>query len=186
MNLEVYGDTLCALVSAAAMASTGHQVTLHVSPGSVANTLDSDEFTLREPGLAPLMVEQKRTGRLTVAPLNVLPDARCTVLWLALSPDALGLAHRLVEGLPADIDPEFLVVNQSTFPVGSTEALQRALLNRPGADSRFGAVVSVPDLLTEGGGADRIHSAQSLAGGRRHALGQPAGGRAAAPLQPPT
>ncbi|MCO5786171.1 UDP-glucose/GDP-mannose dehydrogenase family protein [Pseudomonas sp. G11-1] len=151
MNLEVYGDTLCALVSAAAMASTGHQVTLHVSPGSVANTLDSDEFTLREPGLAPLMVEQKRTGRLTVAPLNVLPDARCTVLWLALSPDALGLAHRLVEGLPADIDPEFLVVNQSTFPVGSTEALQRALLNRPGADSRFGAVVSVPDLLTEGG-----------------------------------
>lgn len=151
MNLEVYGDTLCALVSAAAMASTGHQVTLHVSPGSVANTLDSDEFTLREPGLAPLMVEQKRTGRLTVAPLNVLPDARCTVLWLALSPDALGLAHRLVEGLPADIDPEFLVVNQSTFPVGSTEALQRALLNRPGADTRFGAVVSVPDLLTEGG-----------------------------------
>ncbi|EZQ17249.1 NDP-sugar dehydrogenase [Halopseudomonas bauzanensis] len=151
MNLEVYGDTLCALVSAAAMASTGHQVTLHVSPGSVANTLDSDEFTLREPGLAPLMVEQKRTGRLTVAPLNVLPDARCTVLWLALSPDALGLAHRLVEGLPADIDPEFLVVNQSTFPVGSTEALQRALLNRPGSDSRFGAVVSVPDLLTEGG-----------------------------------
>ncbi|HIZ49458.1 MAG TPA: nucleotide sugar dehydrogenase [Candidatus Pseudomonas excrementavium] len=150
MYLEVYGDTLCALVSAAAMASTGHQVTLHVSPGSVANTLDSDEFTLREPGLASLMLEQKRAGRLVVAPLNVLPDSRCTVLWLALSPDTLELAHRLVEGLPADIDPEFLVVNQSTFPVGSTEALQQTLLNRPGADSRFGAVVSVPDLLTEG------------------------------------
>lgn len=57
MNLEVYGDTLCALVSATALASTGHQVTLHVSADSVANTLEHDEFTLREPGLAPLMLE---------------------------------------------------------------------------------------------------------------------------------
>lgn len=150
MNLEVYGDTLCALVSATALASTGHQVTLHVSADSVANTLEHDEFTLREPGLAPLMLEQKRAGRLNVAPLSQVPDSRCTVLWLALSPDSLALAHQLVEGLPADIDPEFLIVNQSTFPVGTTEALQKTLLNRPGADSRFGAVVSVPDLLTEG------------------------------------
>ena len=33
MFIAVYGDTLCAMVSAAALASTGHQVTLHVSPG---------------------------------------------------------------------------------------------------------------------------------------------------------
>ncbi|MEJ6656785.1 MAG: hypothetical protein QNL70_12360, partial [Pseudomonas sp.] len=150
MFLEVYGDTVCALVSAAAMASTGHQVTLHVSADSVANKLDSDDFSLREPGLAPLMLEQKRAGRLVVAPLSVLPGPQCTVLWLALAPDALEFAHRLVDSLPANIDPEFLVVNQSTFPVGSTEALQHGLLNRPGADSRFGSVVSVPDLLTEG------------------------------------
>ena len=32
MYIDVYGDTLCALVSSAALASTGHQVTLHVSP----------------------------------------------------------------------------------------------------------------------------------------------------------
>src|SRR5690554_4074063 len=150
MFLEVYGDTLCALVSAAAMASTGHQVTLHVSADSVANKLDNDDFSLREPGLAALMLEQRRAGRLVVAPLSVLPDSRCTVLWLALAPDALEFAHQLMDSLPATIDPEFLVVNQSTFPVGTTEALQRGLLARPGADSRFGAVISVPDLLTEG------------------------------------
>ena len=150
MFLEVYGDTLCALVSAAAMASTGHQVTLHVPDGPEAEMLNNDECPFREPGLANLILEQKRAGRLVMASLSAVPDSRCTVLWLALSPDALELAHRLVEGLPASIDPEFLVVNQSTFPVGSTEALQRTLLNRPGADSRHGAVVSVPDLLTEG------------------------------------
>src|SRR5690554_2037686 len=58
MFIDVYGDTLCAMVSAAALASTGHQVVLHVSERGVANSLNEDSFTLREPGLADLMAEQ--------------------------------------------------------------------------------------------------------------------------------
>lgn len=150
MYIDVYGDTLCAMVSAAALASTGHQVALHVSERGVANSLNGDAFTLREPGLADLMAEQKRAGRLTVTGLEHAMDPRCTVLWLALSPDALDFAHRLVGSLPGNIDPRFLVVNQSTFPVGSTEALQQTLLSRPKADAAHGAVVSIPDVLTEG------------------------------------
>lgn len=150
MYLEVYGDTLCALVSAAALASTGHQVTLHLPAGPEADMLNNDQCPFREPGLASLIDEQKHVGRLIIAPLNALPADNCNVLWLALSPDSLALAERLISGLPADIDPEFLVVNQSTFPVGSTEALQQALHNRPEANNSHGAVVSVPDLLTEG------------------------------------
>src|SRR5690606_35916566 len=84
MFIDVYGDTLCAMVSAAALASTGHQVTLHVSPGGVANTLNTGTFSLREPGLADLMLEQKREGRLQVVGLDQRPDPRVTVLWLAL------------------------------------------------------------------------------------------------------
>ena len=150
MFIDVYGDTLGAMVGAAALASTGHQVALHVSERGVANSLNGDAFTLREPGLADLMAEQKEAGRLVVTGLADAPDARCTVLWLALSPDELAFAHGLVGALAADIDPEFLVVNQSTFPVGSTEALQQTLVKRAGADARHGAVVSLPDLLTEG------------------------------------
>ena len=150
MFIDVYGDTLCAMVSAAALASTGHEVVLHVSEHGVANSLNGDSFTLREPGLADLMAEQKRAGRLSLAGLDELPGERCTVLWLALSPDGLEQAHRLLGSLPGTIDAQFLVVNQSTFPVGSTEALQQTLWNRPGADARHGAVVSIPDLLTEG------------------------------------
>lgn len=150
MYIDVYGDTLCALVSSAALASTGHQVTLHVSSESVANGLGKEAFTLREPGLANLMAEQKTAGRLVLSSIDTSPGAQCSVLWLALSPDRLDVAHRLVGSLPAAIDPEFLVINQSTFPVGSTEALQSSLVRRPGADSRHGAVVSIPDLLTEG------------------------------------
>ena len=150
MFIDVYGDTLGAMVSAAALASTGHQVALHVSERGVANSLNGDVFTLREPGLADLMAEQKQAGRLVVTGLEDAPDARCGVLWLALSPDELAFAHRLVGALSVQADPEFLVVNQSTFPVGSTEALQQTLVSRAGADARHGAVVSLPDLLTEG------------------------------------
>lgn len=150
MFIDVYGDTLCALVSSAALASTGHQVTLHVSSSSIANRMNGDEFTLREPGLAALMTEQQAAGRLKLAGLDAAPDVHCTVLWLALSPSGLALAHQLVGSLPADINAEFLVVNQSTFPVGSTEALQDTLVQRQGANALHGAVVSIPDLLTEG------------------------------------
>ena len=150
MFIDVYGDTLCAMVSSAALASTGHQVTLHVSADAVANGVDNDEFTLREPGLAALMAEQKAAGRLELSELDAAPGAGCTVLWLALSPGGLERAHQLLGDLPLDIDPQFLVVNQSTFPVGSTEALQATLHQRPGARAEQGAVVSIPDLLTEG------------------------------------
>src|SRR5690554_4756930 len=153
MFIDVYGDTLCAMVSAAALASTGHQVTLHVSPGGVANTLNTGSFSLREPGLADLMLEQKREGRLQVVGLDQRPDPCATVLWLALAPDLLDYAHELIRSLPMDIDPEFLVVNQSTFPVGSTEALQHSLHSRGGAKVERGAVVSLPDLLIEIGRA---------------------------------
>src|SRR5690554_5187305 len=165
MFIAVYGDTLCAMVSAAALASTGHQVTLHVSPGGVANTLNTGNFSLREPGLADLMLEQKREGRLQVVGLDQRPDPRVTVLWLALAPDLLDYAQELVGSLPVDIDPEFLVVNQSTFPVGSTEARRRAREAREGADAREGGVVGVPDLRTGGAALNGFpRSAQWLGG----------------------
>src|SRR5690606_41125898 len=104
MFIAVYGDTLCAMVSAAALASTGRQVTLHVSPGGVANTLNTGNCSLREPGLADLMLEQKREGRLQVVGLEERPDPRVTVLWLALATDLLGYAHDLARSLPFDID----------------------------------------------------------------------------------
>lgn len=160
MFIDVYGDTLCAMVGAAALASTGHQVALHVSERGVANSLNGDAFSLREPGLADLMAEQKRAGRLQVVDLEHPRDERCTVLWLALNPDELPFAHGLVGALPEDIDPEFLIVNQSTFPVGSTEALQQTLVNRIGGDARCGAVVSIPDLLTEGAALNGFTRAQ--------------------------
>ncbi|WP_341706910.1 nucleotide sugar dehydrogenase [Halopseudomonas sp.] len=161
MQVDVYGDTLCALVSATALASTGNQVLLHLPPGNHAQQLNRGECPFREPGLAELMEEQRKVGRLQLAPLAERPQAGSRVVWLALSPDMLSEARELIADLPERCVRRWLVVNQSTFAVGSSEVLQQVLLDCDPAPADPGAVVSLPDLLTEGNALQSFMRADS-------------------------
>lgn len=154
MDLDVYGDTLCALVSAAALASSGNRVCLHVPQPELAERLRTGRCPYREPGLAELIVEQVEAQRLRFAGFAEPPSDNSAVVWLALSPDCLDSAHAIIGGLPMTPRRDWLVVNQSTFPVGSTEALQASLLPRCGGVESRCAAVSLPDLLTEGAALD--------------------------------
>ena len=161
MQLEVYGDTLCALVSATALASAGNQVFLHLPEGNVAQQLAQGDCPFREPGLADLMAEQSQAGRLVLSSLESPPHQQSTVVWLALSPDALELAVQIVAMLPTHRAERWLVVNQSTFPVGTSESLQRALVENTTESETGSAVVSLPDLLIEGNALQSFMRADS-------------------------
>lgn len=150
MHMDVYGDTLCALVSAAALASSGNQVFLHLPDGPVAQALSRGDYPYREPGLADLMAEQSQAGRLVLVDMDTLPEQQSRVVWLALSPDAIQQAQTILRSLPANRSQAWLVVNQSTFPVGSSESLQQVLEELEAEGESESAVVSLPDLLTEG------------------------------------
>ncbi|WP_339651651.1 UDP-glucose dehydrogenase family protein [Halopseudomonas pelagia] len=150
MHMDVYGDTLCALVSAAALASSGNQVFLHLPDGPAAEKLVKGECPYREPGLADLMAEQSQAGRLVLAGMETRPGQQSRVIWLALSPDAVHLAQDILRSLPSNRAQAWLVVNQSTFPVGTSEALQQVLEEHEAHAESGSAVVSLPDLLTEG------------------------------------
>lgn len=150
MHLDVYGDTLGALVSAAALASSGNQVQLHLFDQAMAERLEKGRCPYREPGLPELLTEQINTGRLKLTTVDQPPEAQSAVVWLVLSPDLIDEAHAIVRGLPSEPKRDWLVVNQSTFPVGSTEALQASLEAVEVGNATSGAVVSLPDLLTEG------------------------------------
>ncbi|GGC97188.1 UDP-glucose dehydrogenase family protein [Halopseudomonas salina] len=150
MNLDVYGDTLCALVSAAALASSGNTVRLHLADAQMADGLRTGNCPYREPGLAAMIAEQVQAKRLDFAGITDLPGERSAVVWLALSPDLLHEAHGIIQQLPLNAGRDWLVVNQSTFPVGSTEALQASLQARCAGGQNTCAAVSLPDLLTEG------------------------------------
>lgn len=147
MYLDVYGDTLCAFVSAAALSSTGHQVRLRLPQGAPLMALEQGGFPYREPGLAELMEEQQEEGRLRWERCQGPTSEQCDVVWLALSPDSVEQAQQICAHLPRKPDRRWLVVNQSTFPVGTSDALQSKLRQNVGEAA---AVVSLPDLLPEG------------------------------------
>ncbi len=149
MHLDVYGDTLTALVTAAALSSTGHVVTLRVPEGSVADELDAGRMPFQEPGLELVLDEQQRAGRLLTGPAAEAPGDRTEGVFLALSPSAQTLAESVIDRLAGRVEHSWLVINQSNFPVGTTEALQTRL--RDGADPGVNrAVVCMPEMLQEG------------------------------------
>lgn len=149
MHLDVYGDTLTALVTAAALSSTGHVVTLRVPAGSVADELDAGRMPFQEPGLEAMLDEQQRVGRLQTGSADDMPADRIEAVFFALSPSAQPFAESVVDRLAARSEHSWLVVNQSNFPVGTTEVLQQRL--RDGADPGVDrAVICMPEMLQEG------------------------------------
>lgn len=147
MRIDVYGDTLCASVTAGMLASTGHEVRWLVPEGRVWQSLEQGESAYREPGLHDLIHEQQRAGRLRCCLLDGNDHKRepVEVVSLALQPGALEQAHAIARAAAVD-DNCRVLVNQSIFPVGTTEELQ-GVLGEAGSCSR---VVSLPDLLQEG------------------------------------
>ncbi|MFP1683006.1 UDP-glucose dehydrogenase family protein [Alloalcanivorax sp. C16-1] len=157
MRIDMFGDTLCAMVTAAAMAQSGHRVRWWLPPGRIARALDDDRVLYQEPGLSELVSAQRRAGRLDcrtdepgLADVNGEPAVSETapVVCLALQPGDLERAGHLADW--AGRGGARLLVNQSVFPVGTTEQLQ-ARLRDAGADT---PVVCLPDTLQEGQAVD--------------------------------
>ncbi|ODC03423.1 NDP-sugar dehydrogenase [Terasakiispira papahanaumokuakeensis] len=149
MNLDIYGQGLCALVTAACMASTGHNVTLHLNSQALERALNDGEAIDREPGLALLIQEQRRSGRLVLPGESVSANTHSPrVIFVALPPDQQNDAMTLVQAIAEQTVGALLVVNQSTFPVGTTAQLH-GLIQHPSNDWPR-EVVALPDLLQEG------------------------------------
>lgn len=143
MHIDVYGSSLCALVTAGSLASTGHSVVLRLPEGDIARQLQRGECPFSEPGLEVLLNEQRHNRRLRLGRMVDAPEDGVSTVFLALDLDDIELAHDIVARL-ASLNRRFwLVVNQSAFPVGTTDKLQQTL-------GDGGAVVSLPELLQEG------------------------------------
>lgn len=143
MHIDVYGSSLCALVTAGSLASTGHRVVLRLPEGDTARQLQRGECPFSEPGLAALLNEQLASRRLQLGRMVDAPADGVSTVFLALDLDDIELAHEIV-GRLASLERRFwLVINQAAFPVGTTDHLQQTL-------GHVGTVVSLPELLQEG------------------------------------
>lgn len=150
MQLTLLGSGLCAQVTAAALASTGHEVQWCMDEEPHWQAVLAGRSLFREPGLDDFLAEQRASGKLRIV-RDYRPGQQQDAerIFLALAPNQLAQAEALVDQLAALPGSPVLIVNQSTFPVGTTEALQRRL-NVAATDTRRRVVVSLPDLMQEG------------------------------------
>ncbi len=154
MHLDVYGDTLCALVTASALASTGHDVVLRLPFGRVRERLLANKAAYSEPGLRRMISQQHTEGRLTFGDFHGSANPKSRAVFLALDTGHEATAQNIVQRLTQTPDRSWLLVNQSPFAVGFTELLESHIrLENPENTS---TVVCLPDFLQEGSALDGI------------------------------
>ncbi|MFT6917006.1 MAG: UDPglucose 6-dehydrogenase [Motiliproteus sp.] len=156
MRVSVYGSGLTALVTAWALADVGNEV--RVLPGSATSQADLLRLALPfdEPGLSERLQQQLNSGRLQWAETEARAFMHGEIHCLALETDELAFAEDLVARLALAASIPITLINQSTFPVGSTERLQQLMCKRAeqgldlqGLDPQV-ACLSLPSFLQEG------------------------------------
>ncbi len=188
-NIAVVGTGYVGLCTAATFAHAGNRVVgVDVDAEKIAR-LTAGESPIFEPGLAQLLREHWRTGRLafTTDYADAIPAADFVFICVDTPTGANGgadLHHvRAAAGsIARALDPghRTIVIDKSTMPVGSGEAIAAILREASRADAPF-AVVSNPEFLREGSALhDAFHPDRVVIGS-----GDPAATAAVAALYEP-
>lgn len=148
MKINVYGDNLCALVSAAIFASVGHEICLCLPDGYIKNTLQAGKEAYPEPRLHDMLQQQLAEHRLIFSGLTQPISHDIDAVFLAFAAKDFNLAEQIVKRL-AQHDQPLLVINQSTFVLGSSEKLALQLASTQ-------SLVYVPDFIQEGMAIDSM------------------------------
>lgn len=110
MKINVFGNTVSAMVCAGCLAETGNNVTL----------IGKRPDDIAEPGLVELLDNQLTSGRLTITnELN--PKAECHII--ALEPDDCHNAKLIANQLAVSALPESTLVVRSNFTIGLAKEL---------------------------------------------------------------
>jgi UDPglucose 6-dehydrogenase len=156
MRIAMIGSGYVGLVSGACFADFGHEVCcVDKDPAKIAS-LNRGEIPIFEPGLAELVAQNVRAGRLTFTTELREPVRRAEAVFIAVgTPSRRGDGHAdlsfvygAARAIAEAMDGYTVVVTKSTVPVGTGDEVERIIAEtRPGA--RF-AVVSNPEFLREG------------------------------------
>ena len=158
-KIAIIGTGYVGLTTGACFAHLGHDVVCaDIDPVKV-EALQRGEIPILEAGLGELVREGLQAGRLrfVLGAANALEDAEFIYLCVPTPQDADGSADlSYIEAAAHEIaprlNPESIVINKSTVPVGSTRRVEQAL----GRSDVF--VVSNPEFLREGSAvSDFLH-----------------------------
>lgn len=158
MKVSVYGCELTGLVTAGALAQVGNQV-MALPVGFVkVSDLEAGVLPREEPGLANLLAQQQAEQRLIFESDWEKGLAHADVLIVATPSWRMDRAEALIDLIGEKVDKDIVVVNQSTFPVGTADRFESKLklaLAARGDVSQV-SVVAMPDFLSEGSAIDNF------------------------------
>ena len=159
MRVTIFGTGYVGLVTGTCLAEVGNDVVcVDVDADKIAR-LERGEIPIFEPGLEPLVRANHAGGHLRFTTDAAMAIAHAQVVFIAVGtpPDEDGsadLSHVLAVArtVGRTLERPLVVVNKSTVPVGTADAVRAAIaaeLSARGADVAFD-VVSNPEFLKEG------------------------------------
>jgi UDPglucose 6-dehydrogenase len=159
MRVTIFGTGYVGLVTGTCLAEVGNDVVcVDVDAGKIAR-LERGEIPIYEPGLEPLVRDNHASGQLkfTTDAAAAIEHAQVIFIAVGTPPDEDGsadLSHVLTVAhtIGATLSRYAVVVNKSTVPVGTADAVRRTVaeaLSARSSDVPFD-VVSNPEFLKEG------------------------------------
>jgi len=159
MRVTIFGTGYVGLVTGACLAEVGNDVMcVDVDEAKIAR-LERGEIPIYEPGLEPLVRANRASGHLKFTTEASVALAHAQIVFIAVGtpPDEDGsadLSHVLTVARTVGklLSRYAVVVNKSTVPVGTADAVRQAIageLGARGSEIPFD-VVSNPEFLKEG------------------------------------
>jgi UDPglucose 6-dehydrogenase len=159
LKITMIGTGYVGLVSGACFAEVGNDVLCYDVDARKIALLDRGEVPIHEPGLPELVARNRSAGRLrfTTDPAESVAHGALQFIAVGTPPDEDGsadLRHVVAAArtIGRHMSERRLVVDKSTVPVGTADAVREAIaaeLAARGASVPF-AVVSNPEFLKEG------------------------------------
>ena len=150
-KIAIIGTGYVGLTTGACLAHLGHTVVCADVVPEKVDALNRGEIPILEAGLDDLVQEGRRSGQLSfvLGALNAVADAEFIYLCVPTPQGGDGSAdlsyiQAAAREIGPHLQPEAIVINKSTVPVGSTRVVEQAL-GRPDV-----SVVSNPEFLREG------------------------------------
>lgn len=152
MRVSVFGCELSGLVTAGALAQTGNNVM--ALPIGIAKVEDLKQGKLprNEPGLKTLVKMQMKEGRLVFESDWQQGIQQGEVLILSMPSWRLERAEEVIQVIGEQAQGDVLVVNQSSFPIGTADRFEASLKVALEARGVAGSVsvVAMPEFISEG------------------------------------
>jgi len=156
MKIAMVGSGYVGLVSGACLAAFGHEVVCIDKDAAKIDKLENGIMPIYEPGLAELVAENVKAGRLSFSRdlPSALVDAKAIFIAVG-TPSRRGDGHAdlsfvyaVANEIGRSLKHRAVIVDKSTVPVGTGDEVSR-ILREAGAPEGV-SVVSNPEFLREG------------------------------------